>query len=233
MDVELAMYYQPIICLNCDQIAGCEALLRVDGNSPVEYLSTLLPGALIEVTDLVVNAACDRLSYWHQFNDSLWVSVNLSSADLADPNLITRVCLAASRHGAPTRLIHLEISETTPIDQRALDTLHRLRDLGFRLALDDFGASLAGLDRLAAFEWDLTKIDKSLLPENGRDWRYSAVIDSLGALCRELGGRLCCEGIESQWQADQAKESGCELGQGWLWYPALPADQILSHTLIV
>lgn len=228
----LTLHYQPIICLASGQVAGCEALLRVDGGSPFRHLQTADHfGTLTRLTDWVANEAIAQLAHWHHYSHHFWVSFNLSGQDLADPELCKRLYRACQTHGTPPRLVHLEVSESCKVGSTEITELGCLREYGFRLALDDAGSAWAGLASLGDFSWDLVKCDRSIVPAAPSDYRATATLQGLAAIENTLGARLLCEGIEQAWQADIVRAAGFEYGQGWLWGKAVPAEEFFDTWL--
>jgi EAL domain-containing protein (putative c-di-GMP-specific phosphodiesterase class I) len=234
---EFRVHYQPIVSLATGATTGFEALMRWQHPE----LGLLLPAAFMaaaEETGLIVpmghwllREACRQLAVWQaRFprQPPLTVSVNLSSRQIAQPDLDQLIKALLAEHGLAPRSLRLEITERTIIDdtQATASVLARLKALGVKLEIDDFGTGYSALSYLQRLEMDALKIDRSfirqLASENGR----SAVVRTILALGHSLDLEIVAEGVETEAQLDQLKALGCHIGQGYLFGKPMEAGGV-------
>jgi diguanylate cyclase (GGDEF)-like protein len=223
---EMVLHYQPIVDLRTQRMAGVEALVRWE--HPGRGL--LLPGEFIPVAEdsrlmvplgrWVLERACVQAAEWrerHEIGDLLTLSVNLSSTQFADASLIDKVSGALASSGLPPERLVLELTETAFLhDPEAVgELMARLKRLGVRLAVDDFGTGNASLRHLARLPIDVIKVDRSFVDRIGIDRRQTAITASIISLGESLGMAVVAEGIESEDQVAQLLALGCDLGQGF------------------
>jgi diguanylate cyclase (GGDEF)-like protein/PAS domain S-box-containing protein len=235
---ELDLVFQPVLGLHDNQPVGVEALLR--WRNP--RLGTVLPSELMPVAEdlavvdevglWVLRAACHRLAAW---DPRLWISVNVSPAELAAPDFVTRVAATLAEHRiTPDRLV-VEITEArVAADTPTVVTqLAGLRALGVRTALDDFGAAQASLAHLRRLPLDILKIDRSLVGEQAAvrqaDGFGKPLIDVVVSVGHRLGMEIIAEGLESREQVEQARAAGCRYGQGFALVRPAPAERIEAY----
>ena len=168
----------------------------------------------------VVEIACETLS---QLDAPLTLAVNLSPRELAQPDLVDRICATLRNAGAdPTRLC-LEITESALLEDadRALATLGQLKDAGVLLAIDDFGTGYSSLSYLDRLPVDIVKIDRSFVAKLGEKSEGAEIIDAIIRMTLALGLEVVAEGVESPEQASALLALGCTKGQGFLYSPAV------------
>jgi EAL domain-containing protein (putative c-di-GMP-specific phosphodiesterase class I) len=222
----LWMAYQPLVSYERKQVLAFEALMR----SPEPTLPT--PGAILQ--------AAERLDRLHDLGravraaiastaetaPSRWVFVNLHPHDLLDDTLYD----PASPLSKVAHRIVLEITERATLDEVA-DTksrVARLRDLGFRIALDDLGAGYAGLTSFALLEPDVVKIDMPIIRDVHLLTTKQKVIRSLAELCRDMGMMVVAEGVENAEERDGLLACGCDVLQGYFFAkPGRPFPQVV------
>jgi diguanylate cyclase (GGDEF)-like protein/PAS domain S-box-containing protein len=235
-DQQLRLRYHPVIDVASRAVIGFEALLRWQHPTRGE-LSPLLfvplaeeTGAIIEMGEWVLGEACRQLCQWRRELPGareLTVSVNLSTIQLHAPQLVEQVRAVLEETGLPPRRLVLELTESVLVDDvgLAVDVLERLRSLGVRLALDDFGAGYSSLRYLRQLPFDFVKLDRGLLEGVDRDPSALALADAVLSLLTRLGLRSIAEGVETAAQLAVLDSLGCELGQGYLvCQPLLPED---------
>ncbi len=228
-DHQLLLRYQPIVDLDDGRTIGLEGLLRWQHPQhgligPDRFLATAEASALIvPIGTRVVEMACATLA---NLDPSLTLSVNLSPRELAQPDLVDRICRTLDTAGAdPTRLC-LEITEGALLDDadRAIAALGRLKDAGVLLAIDDFGTGYSALNYLLRLPVDVVKIDRSFVEALGRGGRGDMIAGRIIELILGLGLEVVAEGIERPDQAAALRELGCSRGQGFLYSPAVELD---------
>jgi EAL domain-containing protein (putative c-di-GMP-specific phosphodiesterase class I) len=228
-DGELALHYQPIVELVDGSLAGIEALVR--WRHPDRGL--LLPGEFVPVAEdgrlmiplgrWVLREACEQAARWSAnrlpaTNGGLpTLNVNVSPAQLHDPSLVADVADALAHSGLAADRLVLELTETAFLNdaEGTVDRLGQLRELGVRLAVDDFGTGNASLRHLARFPVDVLKIDRSFVARITEDGVQGAIVRSIIDLGANLGQRVVAEGIETEAQKRELVALGCRLGQGF------------------
>jgi diguanylate cyclase (GGDEF)-like protein/PAS domain S-box-containing protein len=217
-------WYEPIYRLSDGRLEGFESVLRFarpDGS--LDNFRDLL--ALAEETGLSItigresaDAVCGQLAQWRDDAPDLTVSVNLSSRQFYHPELIAQWMKILSATGVdPSRLL-FEVAENTLVENpdAAAAILQRLTEMNVRIAVDDFGCSLAPVNYLLRLPIDVVKLDTKLTLTVTRGGRQMAMLESLIYLGRSLNVRIVAQAIELQEQLDALRQLGCEFGQGSL-----------------
>lgn len=234
---ELRVVYQPVVELATKRITAVEALVRwrhpVDGERPP---ATFIPlaeetGLIVPLGQWVLEEACHQVQTWHEHwpNDPpLGLAVNLSPRQFRHPDLVSDIARALIASGLPAACLELEITETTALEDTAATTtmLQRLKALGVRLVIDDFGAGYAGLSYLRRCPVDALKIDRSYIAGLGLDPRDTALVRAVCAFTRPLGIKVTAEGVETIEQLAAARDIGCDRAQGFYFAPPLAADEL-------
>jgi diguanylate cyclase (GGDEF)-like protein/PAS domain S-box-containing protein len=235
---EFTLHYQPIIDFATGRAEGMEALVR--WFHPTRGL--LLPGAFIRIaeeTGLIVPMgrwilaeACRQTVAWRaQFPEAsdLCVSVNLSTRQLFEPDLVGQVREILDRSGLDPSGLVLEITEGSLMQDMAqtVAKLHGLKELGVRLAIDDFGTGSSSLGYLRQFPIDVIKIDKSFVDEvTTADSEGPALVRAIVELAQNLHLETVAEGIELTEQLTELRSAGCDSGQGFLFAKPLRPDDM-------
>ncbi|GAB5606132.1 EAL domain-containing protein [Sideroxyarcus sp. TK5] len=229
---EFEMYYQPICDLKDDSVAGFEALIRwhhpTEGMiPPMDFLWLAEQTGQIRQLGLwtLERASRDwaRLRGMTQ-HPQPFVSVNLSARQLTGDNLVEDVKAIIARHKMPPESLKLELTETVMVEQPALamNILSRLIELGFQLALDDYGTGYSGLDNLQRYPIGTLKLDRAFVAPMLTSKQSLEIVRSSIALAHTLGMSVVAEGIETRETRDALAELGCDYGQGWLFGKPLP-----------
>jgi diguanylate cyclase (GGDEF)-like protein/PAS domain S-box-containing protein len=235
---ELTLHYQPTVRLATGAPTGFEALLRwqhpTRGNvPPLDFIPLAEEtGLIVQIGRRALHAACRdgvRLNAAVPRSEPLRVGVNLSARQLERPELVDEVRAALASSGLAPELLVLELTESVMMRDVELSSrrLRELKDLGVKLALDDFGTGYSSLNYIQRFPMDILKIDKSFTDTLG-DGRNARLTEAIVGLANALDMVQVAEGIEHQAQADRLLELGCELGQGYLFSPAVPIEQALA-----
>ena len=168
------------------------------------------------------------------FGANFYISVNLSARQLQDPGLIDDVTLVLEDSGLPPTALVLEVTESTVMENfdTALARLGALKDLGLRLAVDDFGTGHSSLSKLRNLPVDVLKIDKSFIDRINQDAAGAAMVRSVIQLGHALGLISIAEGVEEYAQLTALDELECDHIQGYLYAKPMPATEIpaaISH----
>lgn len=239
---ELRLEYQPIIALCGHRIVQVEALLRWDHPergvvSPSDFIPIAEENGLIEpIGRWVLEHACRQATAWHRAHPDeapLGVSVNVSTIQIARRGLSDEVADVLAATHLPPHCLSLEITESAILRDVATlgDGLDALKALGLRIVLDDFGTGSSSLGYLTHLPLDAIKVDRSFVDGLGHDQRDTAITQAIVAMAQALSLQVIGEGVETEAQADALAELGCELVQGFLFAPPVPAaeiEQILS-----
>ncbi|HVF06315.1 MAG TPA: EAL domain-containing protein [Frankiaceae bacterium] len=232
---ELVLHYQPLVELASGRIVGVEALLRWNHStrglvSPLEFIGVAEEsGLVVPLGRWVLTEACRQVARWRRETGlPLRLSVNISARQLQAPRLAEHVARTLRSTGiAPSDLV-LEITESMLVDdaERTIAKLHLLRELGVRLAIDDFGTGYSSLNYLRRLPVDVLKIDRSFVKGIGTEAELTSLTSAIVGIGRDLGLETVAEGIEEPAQLDALRAMGCGYGQGYLYSPALPVDDM-------
>ena len=230
---QFELRYQPIIVLDSGQVSGFEALVR--WNHPSRGL--LLPGEFIplaEETGLVVDLgqwiireACEQLSRWQARSDHpINLSVNLSAVQLRNVDIVDDVALAITAAGIAAEQLTLEVTETALLGDTAAvaAVLRDLKNLGVRLAIDDFGTGYSSFAHLQVLPVDVIKVDRAFVSVIQDGPEQAALAKAMVNIAQTLGLDTVAEGVENPEQSGLLRSWGCASAQGWLWHPAVSAE---------
>lgn len=231
---EFRLFYQPQVRLHDGALTGAEALLRWQHPqrgllSPAAFLPAMEDGPLAATVGAwVLDEACAQAAYWRRHGaPDFRIGINLFGAQFRDSDLMAAVLDALHRHGLPPQAIELEITENIVLrhDERVLDVLQRLRELGVGIAFDDFGTGYASLSLLTSYPLSRIKIDRSFVRGMIDSRREAAVIRAILDMAYSLEIDTIAEGIETVSQRDLLQRARCDEGQGYLFARPLPPDQ--------
>ena len=230
---DFVLHYQPKVELASGRIAGVEALLRwqraADGVESASGFMGLAEetGFMLPIGEQVIGAVCRQARAWRDAGLPLCIAVNLSASELRGDRLlhIVRDALAAAALEPAT--IEFEVTEHASIFDNAesLSVLRRLREMGCRIALDNFGTGYASLALLTRFPFDSLKLDRSFVAGLPGNPQHAAIAEAVLTLARRLGLRTVAEGVGNAGQLHFLQDLGCDQIQGeWISLP-LPADE--------
>jgi len=223
---EFVVHYQPIVDLGSGATVAAEALVRwqhPDGGllPPVEFLADAEhSGAIVELGRWVLEEACREAASWTPVDGVLpYVTVNASGRELQDPAYAATVAQALRDSGLPPQRLVLELVESHyDIESVHLaGNLHKVRAMGVRTAMDDFGVGYSSLHRLRRAGVDILKIDRSFTADLTGDEPEAPLVAAILAMARALGLRVVAEGVETEAQARWLTDHGCDCAQGWLF----------------
>ncbi|HEX2765635.1 MAG TPA: EAL domain-containing protein [Candidatus Limnocylindria bacterium] len=232
---EFELHYQPIVDLSSGAVAGVEALARWQHPTrgllvANDFISmTEATGAIIALGEWIFDAACRQAAAWADgpLAGGRFMSVNLSTIQLAAPGFASFVARTMTDTGVDPRQIVIEVTESASSDRADVEeALRHLADLGLRLAVDDFGTGFASMEQLARLPFAIIKIDRSLVARVDQDARAESVVTGVTDLARRLGAETVAEGIERPEQVAPLRAMGCRMGQGFHFAAALPAAEL-------
>ena len=219
------LFFQPFIDPETGRIAGCESLLRWKGERikdsyPMEFIKVLEDyGDINEVGFWVMEQAIRQQAAWRGTYGELQVSFNVSYQQFLDDTFEERAIACAEKYGANPDYIIIELTESCQVEapQELAAMFSRLRERGFKIALDDFGTAYASMEMLKWLPVDYIKVEHSFIRElaqPGHDIDY-VIVDSLLEMCRRLGYNSIIEGVENSKVADIVGDMNATLLQGY------------------
>ena len=237
---QFEVFYQPIIDLESGDTSDLEALVRWDHPRrglvpPSEFIAAAERSGQIAPLGLWVLAeVCTNAVAWQASSErhrSVRASVNISARQLRDPEFSSRVTEVLAGTGLDPHLLTLEITESTMLDVHspAAASLRALRDVGVRIAVDDFGTGFAALGTLKLYPIDCLKIDRSFVAGLGIDAQNTAIVHAVIAFAKTLELEVTGEGIETAGQLEQLRALGCDYGQGYYFARPLPQGSVQPY----
>jgi diguanylate cyclase (GGDEF)-like protein len=227
---ELDVMFQPLYAADGERIVGVEALVRWNhAERGVVPPSEFIPiaeqtGLVVKLDEWVLRRACEQASNW----PGLSLAVNLSPSNFRQHNVTERLSRVLAETGFEARRLEIEITESMLLgaNGEVLGELSELRRLGVRIALDDFGTGYSSLGYLRRFPVDKLKIDKLFVQNLGITEDAAAIVECVTRLGRALGLAVTAEGVETGEQHRFVRAVGCHQVQGYLFSPAVTAEQI-------
>jgi diguanylate cyclase (GGDEF)-like protein/PAS domain S-box-containing protein len=232
---EITLLYQPIVRLEDRSVAGFEALARWDHPkmgrlTPSEFISIAEEtGLIVDLGMFALERAARQLSIWQRTvrtREPVFVSVNVSSRQLLRQDLIQDLRTVLNRSAPARGTLKLELTESLVMEnpEHATQLLTRLRELGAGLALDDFGTGHSSLAYLQRFPFDTIKIDQSFVRTTSRGTR-PVILRSIVGLAHDLGMEVVAEGAETDSDAVELYQLGCEYAQGFAFGEPMTPEQ--------
>jgi diguanylate cyclase (GGDEF)-like protein len=234
---EFELVYQPIVQFSDGAVVGTEALVRWRRPEseqvvlPDEFiLAAERTGLIVPLGRWVMREACRQAAQWWRASGDAApqsVSVNVSGRQLREPDFVDDVTAALDDAGLPPGRLIIEMIETAVLDGSEInETLHKLREIGVRLALDDFGTAASSLGLLLTVPVTSLKLDRSFVEGIVTVTRQAAVATAVAQIARALSLGLVAEGIETPEQAELLQRIGYRHAQGFLFHRPLPAAEV-------
>jgi diguanylate cyclase len=231
---EFEVYYQPQLNVSNGKIEGCEALIRwchpEHGYiSPAKFVPLAEEtGLIIEIGQWVLETACAQAKRWQASNLGLkYISINLSSVQFNQPNLIESIKHTLATTGLAPHEIELEVTETALMQDAAsaIAILAELKALGIRTAIDDFGTGYSSLSYLKELPIDTLKIDNCFVRGANQDPKNQAILQSTIELAHRLGLKVVAEGVENPAEQALLTQYQCDYLQGfWVGKPMTASE---------
>lgn len=233
---EIVPNYQVQVDLHTGGVVGVEALARWQhpehgSVSPAEFIPIAeASGQIAQIGQYMIEQACRDAML---LPDDIQVAVNLSVIQIMQGQVVETVAKALLASGLPANRLKLEVTESVLMvnPKRVIEVLGALRARGVAIALDDFGTGFSSLSYLSTFRWDELKIDRSFLKNLDEDPLGLAIIQAILVLAKELDAKVIVEGIESRKQVQLLEQTGCHVGQGFLFGRPAPIDAVLDTIL--
>ena len=231
---EFKVYLQPKISTSNEHLAGAEALVRWihprEGFIPPNKFIPIFErnGFILKLDDYMLEEIAKQQSEWiKQGRKVVPISVNISRAHFAKEDLAEHICGIVDKYQVPHDVIELELTESAFFDDKQvlLDTVRRLRDAGFIVSMDDFGAGYSSLNSLKEMQLDVLKIDADFFRGAEAQERGLLIVSEVIDLAKKLNMKIVAEGIESREQVDFLTEQECDLIQGYFFSKPMPIHE--------
>jgi diguanylate cyclase (GGDEF)-like protein len=238
---QLVLHYQPKTDLRTGQVDAVEALVRWEHpERGLLYPDTFISiaeryGFMRLLTTRVLSVALDQVRHWRATAGPSNVAVNVSASNLLDTDLPEQIAAMLDLRGLPGDALTVEITEgVLMVDtDRASLVLRGLRALGVLISIDDYGTGYSSLARLRDLPVTELKLDRSFIREIDRDARAAAIVESTVKLAHSLGLLIVAEGVETDGARVLLTEFGCDVGQGYHFGRAVPAQELTGGTAAV
>ncbi len=232
----IQLHYQPQVDLKSGKCVAVEALVRWDAPDygPVPAATIIrvaeLSGVIGALTHWVINTAFRQQTEWKKLGIDVNISVNLSTISLANSELPEQIQQAIGTWGVDPKCITFEITENATISdtERSIAVLNRLKALGVKIALDDFGTGYSSLSYVKNFPLDELKIDRLFVQNICDSPADQKIVRSIVALAHSFNLQVVAEGVEDDARLRELKKLGCDLVQGYVFSPALPASHFAN-----
>lgn len=228
-------FFQPKISFRDDRLVGFEALMRVHTDRFGPQRPEVILAAFdhmdlsVQLADRMLSKVLSVAKAWRREELHFGrIAINASPLEFRGGNYAERLLSRLERGGVPPQDIEVEVTETVFLerdDDSILESLQLLKNAGITIALDDFGTGFASLSHLKHYPVDVLKIDRSFIRGLGTDARQALITQAVIDLSRTMGIQSVAEGVEEQEHADLLASFGCDIGQGFLFGRAMPAEK--------
>ena len=228
------VYFQPKVDIVTGKIRGAEALVRLlDKEGKLISPGRFIPlaeenGQILEIDNFVYKETFRLMQKWQQEGEQVpLISVNVSRLHLLQDELPQYIKSLSDEYGLKPEQIELEITESVFFQdmERLVAIIKQMRDLGFVISMDDFGAGFSTLSLMKSLPVDVIKLDGSFFLKSELDDKNKAVIAAMLHLAENLGFEVIAEGVEKKEQVDFIRGQGGRLVQGYYYYKPMPADE--------
>lgn len=229
---ELRLVFQPIVDLRSGQVAAYEALVRWQHPTkgllgPAAFVSQAeRTGAIHSLGAWVLGKALDVAEEWG--DTDIAFHINVSLAQLRSLRLVSGLRQALAQRDMPARNVVIEITESAfdEDDPQIMRSVEELREVGARIAIDDFGAGYSTLRRLDTLPIDILKLDGALMKGVHEGSFEAPILEAVATMCKSLGVRSVVEFVETEHQAEVVRRLGFDLGQGYLFGKPVSQDHL-------
>jgi EAL domain-containing protein (putative c-di-GMP-specific phosphodiesterase class I) len=217
-----------------ERMVGVEALVRwEDPERGLVYPDRFIPaaessGLIVKLGEWIFATAAAQLRYWHDRYGEFSLAVNISARQFQQPDLCGRLEEILENVKLQPHWVEIEITESMAISDiaHAIDTVHRFKQMGAHIGVDDFGTGHSSLNYLRRFEIDHVKIDRSFIAGIGVEHSDEAIVRTIIAMGRSLGLQIIAEGVETREQLEFLRTHGCDRAQGYLFSRPLDATSL-------
>ena len=233
---QFQIYYQPKFDVTSDVpiLCSAEALVRwfhpkLGMVSPGVFIPLFEENGLIEKLDLYVwDKTAEQIARWkEEFEYAIPVSVNVSRIDMYDPQLVENLQGILKKHGLSCEDLVLEVTESayTENSSQIIETVERLRELGFKIEMDDFGTGYSSLHMISSLPIDAMKVDMQFIRNAFKEGGNTRMLEVIIDIADFLNVPVIAEGVETEYQLDQLRKLGCEIVQGYFFSKPVPSEE--------
>lgn len=237
---EFLLYYQPKVDIASRRIIGMEALIR--WKLPTGELippGKFIPlaeetGLIVPISEIVMEIACFQNQIWQQTGmEKISVAVNISGLHFGKENFVPDVLTVLSKTALDPKYFELEITETAIMldSERATNNLNQLKEAGIQISLDDFGTGYSSLSYLQRLPIDAMKIDISFIRDVVSNPNNAMIVKTIISMAHNMNLRVIAEGVEDKDQLEFLAEHNCDIVQGYLFSPPVPAEEFSNLLL--
>ncbi|NMB02179.1 MAG: EAL domain-containing protein [Firmicutes bacterium] len=228
---QFVVYYQPVVDLKNQCIAGKEALVRWKHPTrgilaPDQFLQAVEQGGFMEeLSEFVLDQVCAQHEEWiNQGFDPGWVAVNISANHFRSPRFTELIRSVLDGYEIPSNILRLEITEDAMLAPTTdvLNNFQELRQMGIRMAIDDFGTAYSSLEYLVRYPMETLKIDQTFIAAVDQDSRIQGLVKSMVGMGANLSMTIVAEGVERKEQLSLLDDMGCDEAQGYLFSRPIP-----------
>ena len=237
---QFEIYIQPKYRISDNQLYGAEALVRWNHpewgfQSPAQFIPVFERNGFITKLDMFVwEEACAALRDWEDKGyPPISLSVNVSRADIYNTDLTNILLKILHKYKIPAERLHLEITESayTEDPKQIIDTVGKLREIGFAIEMDDFGSGYSSLNMLNQMSLDILKLDMKFIQSETAKPIHEGILNFIMDLARWMKLSVVAEGVETKEQLDWLRDVGCDYAQGYYYAKPMPRkefDKLLS-----
>lgn len=238
IDKEFYIVLQPQVDIETHKVIGAEALARwhhakLGEISPGIFIPLFEQNGFVKKLDVFLwREACRNVvEFQKQFGEDFYVAINVSQKDIIDEDVPTIFANLVDEYKIKPSSLHIEITESACMENRdiLINTLDKLKELGFVVEIDDFGSGYSSLNILTELSYDIVKLDMKFM-ENYQLERNNIVLSAITEMIGKLGASIIVEGIESEAQEECVKEIGCRYVQGYYYAKPLTVDEFVEYT---
>ena len=231
---QFQVYFQPKYRISDEKLAGAEALVRWKHpewglQSPAEFIPLFEQNGFITKLDQFVwDKACSSMKEWDlEGLPRISVSVNVSRADIYNADLSEILRETVEKYQLPASRLHLEITESayTENPKQIIDTVSRLRDMGFIIEMDDFGSGYSSLNMLNEMPIDILKLDMKFIRSETAKPNSQGILRFIIDLARWMHLDVVAEGVETGEQLERLRQIGCDYVQGYYFAKPMPCEE--------
>ncbi len=232
--------YQPIKLLESEEFVTAEALLRLTDPelgpiSPAEFIPIAEEcGSIVQIGNFVLDSVCDFIEKNDMDELGLhYIELNLSVIQCLQKDFIETVDAIVKKHNIDPKYLCLEVTETASnyspaVFKRNLETLG---DMGYTLALDDFGSGYANIERMVESEFRIVKFDKEMTQYSNGEEKHQVLFEKMQNVIHSIDAKVVAEGVETKEQYEKLKEIGCDYIQGYYFSKPIKRDDFVSFLL--
>jgi len=234
---EFVLHYQPQICAETGKLTGTEALVRWQHPElgmvpPLDFIPIAeATGLIVPLGEWILQTACVQNAAWQRAGFSpLRVAVNLSLRQFQQSNLVETISRILTDSKLEPQYLELELTESLLMDnaEATIETLRRLRNLGIKISIDDFGSGYSSLSYLKNLPIDALKIDRTFVTDITADSSNAAIVRTIITLAHNLHLKTIAEGVETEEQSTILANLGCDEMQGYFFSKPLSTDALES-----